>query len=675
MDNQKYQNNKVAKLFHIIQSCFFIMCFILFNHLYIQYIQENKIEIISGEEFADRNLIILLILLDLFVLCFFIFSLKRLRHMNNPTAEKIFAILFYWFTPLITFCIVECLTGNIKNFTFEYYLKNLVIYYLIYYLLLLILRNLKIVTLGYMTIFVVLGLVYYFVLLFRGRPFMIQDIFSVSTAMTVAGTYHYELPAKEFVVCMLYLCLCTLLFSINTNKYKFPKTLKTLISNIGVVGVFLFTLTYYNGILSPIDQWDLQLNYSQMGIVVTLFSEIPYLKTDKPHNYNPKSINEIANNIALSDDDKKTTIPQNIILIMNESFADLEYINKIDTDTELLPYWKSLRKNTISGYLNMPVFGAGTANSEYEVLSGNSIQFLSPGVAAYQMCVKENASSLVSLLKKQDFHTLAFHPFIAKNWNRNNVYKYLGFEQFYSAENCWLNCWLENTQYLRFYLSDTGTYEELIKKYEESNTNLFEFCVTMQNHGGYDDANYISTVRLNYDKDYPAAEQYLSILQESDLAFHHLIDYFLNESDNTMIVMFGDHQPPIETEFYEKLYGKALNELSFEESQLLYVTPFVIWTNYDIDEQTNVRMSSNYFGSYILQTAGLDMSAYNRFLLSIYEEIPIIGNGGICDKYGTWYTWDEMPEQYQNLINEYKIIQYNNVYDSKHRLNSFFEVE
>lgn len=658
----------MAKLFRTIQYLCLIICFILINCLYVSYIKKNKIEVASGE---DKKLLTILVSLDLFVLCFFLLTLSKIRQRVKPVVDKVFEIFFYVFTPLITFCMVECLSGNIRNFTFEYYLENLVIYYLIYYLLLLILRNFKLVTFGYMTMFIILGLVCYFVLLFRGRPFMIQDIFAIDTAMTVAGSYRYALPATAFTVLMLYLFLSALLFTIKTSSYRWQTLLKIFVSNACVVGIFLFTYNFYNGILSPIDQWDLQSNYSRMGIVVALASEIPYMKVKTPNDYSLNTVNEIDNCVQVQESLEKGPTPQNIILIMNESFADLDYISKVDTDTELLPYMKSMKENTISGYLNMPVFGAGTSNSEYEVLTGNSIQFLGSGTYAYQMCVKENAPSLVSILKKQNFQSIAFHPYLAGNWNRTNVYNYFGFDHFYSSENCWQ----ESTDWLRFRISDTGTYDELIKKYEDSSSDLFEFCVTIQNHGSYDDENYVSTVTLNYNDYYPAAEQYLSIIQESDTAFQELINYFSNQDENTMIIMFGDHQPSIETEFYEELYGKKITELSFEESQLLYVTPFIIWANYDIDEKTDIRMSSNYLGSYILQAAGLDMAAYNQFLLNIYEEIPIIGNGGICDKYGTWYTWDDMPEQYQKLINEYQIMQYNNVYDTKHRLNSFFEVE
>jgi hypothetical protein len=123
------------------------------------------------------------------------------------------------------------------------------------------------------------------------------------------------------------------------------------------------------------------------------------------------------------------------------------------------------------------------------------------------------------------------------------------------------------------------------------------------------------------------------------------------------------------------LFGKNLSELTFEEMQDRYVTPFVIWTNYDIEEKQDVVMSSNYFGSYVMECAGADLSVYNRFLLDTMEEIPVIGIGGIKTKEGEWYLWNNLPEKYANVINAYKILQYNNVFDRKNSVPKVFSIE
>lgn len=187
----------------------------------------------------------------------------------------------------------------------------------------------------------------------------------------------------------------------------------------------------------------------------------------------------------------------------------------------------------------------------------------------------------------------------------------MGFDVFY-AENNW-----GEMEILRWVASDKSAYKKVIEIDEESTEKQFVFLVTMQNHGGYTVQweGFENDVFLNYGNEYPQAEQFLSLMQESDRALKELLEYYEKSSEPTMIIIFGDHQPAVEEEFYEELYGKELQELSFEEKQSRYVTPFIIWANYEIEEQNNVEISSNYLGSYILEQAGLELSPYNRFLI------------------------------------------------------------
>ena len=187
---------------------------------------------------------------------------------------------------------------------------------------------------------------------------------------------------------------------------------------------------------------------------------------------------------------------------------------------------------------------------------------------------------------------------------------------------------------------------------------LFTFCVTMRNHGGYDEStpgDFVSTVKLNYQKSYPLAE--------TDQAFEKLVDYFKDRDEKAMIVMFGNQLPAIENKFYEELFGKELSDLDMQELQKRYMTPYIIWTNYATERKVE-DMSSNYLGSYILEQAGLKMSAYQESLLALKGTVPIIGQGSICDSNGNWYSLDgDLPTECSEALNEYEILQYNNIFD------------
>ncbi len=592
------------------------------------------------------------------LLGFCLYKFRDKYKLNN-----ILMYILWLLLPLFTFASVELIAGDIRKLTWISIIKNLLMYYLIYFILSAFIRQLGMLAMVYVGIFDFLALVQHFVTLFRARPMMLQDFLSIGTAARVVGNYTFYLSYHKYVV-VLGMILLIFVFTLSEKKIFMNRRY---FIGIGILGASLglvVMLLMPNKFLNEIYMWDLISNYEEDGLLLTFLEEFPYMMPEKPRDYRVSSVKKVADRLEKIQVSEVT--PKNLIVIMNESFADLDYIGKVETDTDLLPFYKGLQENTIRGYLAVPSFGGGTANTEYEVLTGNTLEFLTAGTTAYQMNVKKQESGIASTLKEQGFQTLALHPYYGGGWNRNEVYPCMSFDNFVSMEN-----W-GDLETIRWCASDASAYQRVIDTCESTDEKLFMFLVTMQNHGGYDYEDYQSTVSLNYADEYPMAEQYLSLLQESDRAFQSLIEYFQNVEEPTMTVMFGDHQASIEDGFYEQLFGKSLSELSFEEFQERFITPFVIWTNYDIEEQSDILMSSNYFGSYILKKAGIEMTKYNEFLLNLYEEIPIIGIGGICDKEGNWYQWGELPDKEEKLIQEYKIMQYNNVFDRRKRVESVF---
>ncbi len=587
--------------------------------------------------------------------------------IKEKNKKRICAFL-YFILPVFGFISVEQIAGNLLTMQLWSVIKNLLFSYLIFFLLSFVFRRIGTLAIVYMAGCAVLGLVQYFVLLFRGSAFTIQDFFAWKTAATVANKYIYEITFPIFLNLILFLFLVCTCMQVKRTVFSVRHKFVFVLSAVGVMGM---AGSLSGGFLISthlINTWDLAASYRKYGVVLTLASEVQYLVGEKPEGYSVEKVESILADMD-SRTENETIVPDNIILIMNESFADLEYIQEIATDTELLPYLRGMKENVVKGYLTVPVFGGGTSNSEYEVLTGNSMAFLSGG-SPYQTNVSAPEYGLAYTLKSQGYYTAAAHPYLAENWNRRKVYSDMGFDIFISEEN-----WGKENL-MRWCESDKGAYDKIISLYEETEGKFFAFLVTMQNHGGYGEEfdNFQNTVKLNYAESYPQAEQYLSLLQESDKAFAELISHFEDVEEPTMIVMFGDHQATLENEFYEELFGMPKEELGLELVHKRYATPFVIWTNYDIEEKYDVMMSSNYFGSYILNIAGVELTPYNRFQLKALEEVPIISGRGVCDSEGKWYAWEEAPGACIEFTDAYRILQYNNIYDRKNRVDSFFSV-
>ena len=611
----------------------------------------------------------------------------------------IISVLLLVASPVVMFCAVQMITwlsgqkqlGHImfrnvvKSLTeipVDYVIKNMWIYIAVLFVLILIFRKIRWAVLVYGVLLTVITLVNYYVVMFRGQAFMLLDVLGMGTAADVMGNYSFTVPRHLKII--LFFEAAFLIFQFVFQKLELgKKSRKNLICRMGSLVILFIVAVQALPLLKNaqgVNLWNVNKDYTQKGYLYTLLLEARYISVEKPDGYSPQKVDEIlAENEKETSEEKKIaagnqTVPQNIIMIMNESLADFESTGDLQTDTEILPFIHSLNKNVTYGKLHVPTFGGGTARSEYEALTGNSIQFFPAACQPYELYVRDPEYGLADILKSQGYYPIAMHPNKAHNWNRASVYPCMGFDEFISLEN-WGD---EHRELLRNYVSDKATFEKIISLYEEKDADekLFTFCVTMQNHGGYtveDRAGFEPTVKLGYDTEYPLAETYLSLARESDSAFKELLEYFEKVDEPTMIVMFGDHWPKIEEEFMAKLLGGNRQSLGLVESQQSYTTPYVIWTNYP-SETVEEDFSANYLGSYMLQLAGLEMPGYNQFLMNLKEQLPIIGVGAVCDKDGNWYANDALPDDYKKLMTDYNILEYNNQFEKKDVIESLFTI-
>ena len=179
---------------------------------------------------------------------------------------------------------------------------------------------------------------------------------------------------------------------------------------------------------------------------------------------------------------------------------------------------------------------------------------------------------------------------------------------------------------------------------------------------------------VDYPDKFPETEQYLTLARQSDMALEDLIDYFSNVDDPVLICFFGDHLPSMINGFYETLLGKEIVDLTGEEMQDLYKTDFFIWANYDIPECEIEEISLNYLSTLLLQQTGMDLPAYNLLIADAYDHYPILTSMGVYDSLGKRYdTVQDVPDT-SGLLNEYNILTYNNLFESKKRRSELYDV-
>lgn len=594
----------------------------------------------------------------------------KIPQKYNTIASFLFVILSVPYN----FVMLEYTSHHrILDFSINKIMANLIIISIIVLIIFAITNSFKASIIGINIISVVFGLVYYYVIKFRGTAVLAVDIFSATTAANVAGNYNYRMSYR----CYLFVILTYVLsiYVLKLDRHNLFNGKKRLISvGIAILAVvcgfslFIQSSRFDNSL--KIKMFKPQESYRKYGDYLTFTHSIRYIKGHKPEGYSEDKVEQIsAQYPGIKGNGKKP----NIIMIMNEALADFSSISDIETNEDYMPFIHGLTENTVKGDLFVSIFGGGTSKTEYEALTSNSMAFMPKGSTPYVTYINRKTSSLATTLRAQGYGGMvAMHPYKGSGYKRNKVYPLLGFDKFYDLPE------FNNAKVIRNHVSDEGNFDKIIEVYEQNRKKdkkpFFLFDVTMQNHSSYDRkwdnlSDDISTIK-DYGDD---ANIYLNLVKESDEAFKKLVEYFSNIDEPTMIIMFGDHQPKLNNHFYENVEkGFSLGDeyKMFEK----YNTPFVIWANYDIEEQTDVKISANYMGTMVDELAGNSMSGYQQMVNEIRKDIPIITAGGYIGADGKYYHTFDKSSPYYDKIMDYCYSEYNNVFDKKHLVDEFFKI-
>ena len=519
----------------------------------------------------------------------------------------------------------------------------------------------------------------YYVYQFRGSELSPIDFGAFKTAMLVSDGYNFTIPITTihaYAILTVYL-----IFILRLPKAEIPNNKKRLCAGGTVLFLIIFIGVNFTGMKA--ESFDLS-GAAHNGYLLNFCLLFKQLYVVKPYEYSPEKVNELAEKYDNSDSEKNPDQYSDIIVIMNESFADINKLGEnLHTNKEVLPFTSSLTENTIRGYALSSVYGGGTPNSEYEVLTGNTMMYLPEGVIPYQQYIDGPVYSMVSVLKGLGYKTIGMHPFNSSGWQRSRVYPLLGFDETYYVED------FPQKDLIRSFVSDQEMYDFLLEKYRDNtyakDEHLFIFGVTMQNHGGYDriihedDAlnkreDWEVTIDNTDGVTYKDAEQYLTLIHESDRAIQSFIKELESIDRKVTVLFFGDHLPGLNPDFYTMVHGGNFDSL--DDIQLKYTVPFFIWTNYESEEDYLPITSLNYLSNYIYEKANIDLPAYNLFLKDIEKVIPAINANGY---------WSEQKQCFSSLkdaegseyewLQKYSWLEYNSIIDRNNTSRLLFPAE
>jgi len=606
-----------------------------------------------------------------------LFKSKVMPKIKNQRSNILHILLLLLFAALITF-FAEYIIRKTLPLTLRFllespvqFLNSTVIIFLFMLTLLGAFGNIFVPVLSAGGIMIALSVASSLKMLYRNEPVVPWDIYALRETLKISNTTKLSLSSDAVISIIALLCLLgALIFLAVKFKFRprFRRLTRVLIPICSLFSLSLFiscTLlngAYLSSIGASITQWDQTQTTMENGLLPALVMNFKLMTVEKPDSYDEKSISDILSNYDFEADDGSSP---DIIVIMSESFCDIQKSKNITFDRELTPTINEISENYISGVLYTPQYGGGTSNCEFEVLTGFSNYFFTPGMTPYQQYVNGPTPSFASYLKSKGYTTEAVHPYERTFWKRDLVYEYFGFDNFFTTES------FENaTLFQNLYISDTDFVNKIIERYEQNvvssdSAPYFSFNVSMQNHGSYYEYNCGGIELVGAESDTVngnltlAARIYATGLTWTDESVKRLVEYFEKSERDVVIVFFGDHLPVLTTGGINDFY-----ELGYAESDLdIYSVPYFIWNNFEAKTEKR-NMSLYNLLPYMTNTLDVERPAFFDFLydsLSYYSgQLP----STFIDENGN--TPSALSPAAAEIQRRYKLLQYDLLFGERY---------
>lgn len=414
--------------------------------------------------------------------------------------------------------------------------------------------------------------------------------------------------------------------------------------------------------------WDQTENYRHNGFTMAFALNLPMANVTAPAGYMSDAIDKIPTKPMPAGTSHRGK--PDVIVLMSESFWDPTRLPNVKLSPDPMPTIREMQ----SGNVFSPEFGGMTANVEFEALTGFSNAFLPYGSIPYQQYIRNPIPSLATFFRGEGYVSRAVHPFQKWFWNRSAVYKAFGFDQFKSEEN------LPVMQKRGIFASDESLTKEIIRQADQLRDPFFFFTVTLQGHGPYE-ANRYAKNTIKVEGNLPLAdkqvlETYAQGIKEADDSLKMLMDWAKERDRETIIVLFGDHLPPLNTVYPNSGFMNdvtASRKGSLEQMKAQHETPLVVWSNKTGPVKDIGTISPAFLSYQILKQGGFEHPYYTGFLGNIFDKYRVIDRYMLVDTKGketaAWARQKTIPP----LIRDYRFLQHDMMFGQRFGTERFFE--
>ncbi|MGN1166542.1 MAG: LTA synthase family protein [Lachnospiraceae bacterium] len=481
-------------------------------------------------------------------------------------------------------------------------------------------------------LWMVLGVANGYMLLKRVTPFNAQDLKVAKDAVSLINNYFNGFELIMLTVGIVAVVIWVISMWRRGGQYEGK------IHRIwAVVGILICAVLYGTFTNLAIDKrvistyfGNIAFAYEDYGLPYCFMASVFNTGINEPNDYNEETIAEISNNgdITKSETGLKEDERPNIIFVQLESYFDVKEAEFFTTSKDASPNLRKMYKNYSSGYFKVPSVGAGTANTEFEVLTGMNLRYFGPGEYPYKTVLKEQqCESAASALSALGYGTHALHNNGGNFYSRAKVFDHIGFDSYTSKEFMNILQFTENG-----WAKDDILVQHIMESMDTTSGQDFVFCVSLQGHGDYPEEKVIEDPEITVEGIEDEAlknkwEYYVNQVYEMDQFAGNLIEAIEKRDEPTVVVFYGDHLPTL---------GLKAEDL---KSRYLYNTNYVIWDNIGLKKEDR------------------NIPAY-QIMADVFERLDIHS--------GTVFNYHQERRQTKNYLEDLELLQYDMLYGKQY---------
>lgn len=502
-------------------------------------------------------------------------------------------------------------------------------------------------------------------LMYRGEPIYPSDVYFLKDF-----TFFFDMVDTPILIAimatMIVLAVSLLFFLKNRRRQKNNQNLVIRFLGILVTTFLIFYMSQFNqpgnkvrAVFNHYVEWisySQDKNYSQNGVVSGIMYNLKAPAVDKPTNYSKEKMEELYKKYSQAADeinlDRTGTLDDyNIIYIMSETFSDPLKIEGLSISEDPLPLYRKFTEQHLSGESLSQGYGGGTANIEFEALTGISLEPLSSNITTPFIQLSDLMKDIPTIMKivGQYSHKLtAIHPYNTTMYKRLENYQAMEFDEYRFHDDMTYDKRIDNSTHI----SDESAYQELMSVLLGSEEKDFIHLVTMQNHHPFVHKYNDVTIQVSGAPYNLEVAHYATGLQHSDEALKDLLEQLDQLDEKTIVVFWGDHLPSI--------YGAQGTELYNQNGRVtMSQTPLLIYTNFDEDTRDIGTISPIYFTNYILEKTEAPVTPLLAFLDKLETVLPAFKKGTYLERETELKaSRDELKPSTQLLLEDYDLILY-----------------